>query len=67
MGIATAVVGVSRGGYSISESLAVWPLFWIALAALALSVLGIAATLENEDDAQLARRKKKAKRAKAKN
>jgi hypothetical protein len=64
VGLALSVIGVNRGGYSAIESLAVWPLFWTALAALALSILGIAATFENEDDDKLAKRAKKDARAK---
>jgi high-affinity Fe2+/Pb2+ permease len=55
IGLVLAVVGVAIGGYS---ALFLWGAFGIAMIALALTVMGIVATSENEDDKKVAKRKK---------
>jgi high-affinity Fe2+/Pb2+ permease len=58
IGLVLAVVGVAIGGYSAIQSLFLWGAFGIAMIALALTVMGIVATSENEDDKKVAKRKK---------
>lgn len=55
-GLAFTVIGVTNGGFGSDDPRAalLWGFFWFALAALALTVIGIGATLENEDDAKAA-------------
>jgi uncharacterized membrane protein len=67
IGIGIAVIGVAVGGYDQQGSIMIWLLFGVAILALAISVVGIAATLENEDDEKLAKRAKKAKRTRRAN
>jgi len=51
-GLVFAVVGVNLGGYSGSASLPLWLLFGAAMVCMAMTVLGLLATSENEDDRQ---------------
>jgi hypothetical protein len=58
VGLVFAVIGVQTGGFADLVSWPLWALFGTAVLALAITVLGIRASDENEDDRKLAKRKK---------